>query len=451
MNADVLLQFLGKGLIDVGGDDDKLARLRQAAADLSGSLEEAPTKTCPYALVAFDPDVAVSDPTIAEVENALREHWETYVNTFADTPVTVFRAILLDALVRVSTKNTTVAAAFVASARNMLPFMEVGGEREIWEAIVDEVEKNVEEHSEQFWGPPTSLPVSAIRFKLTAEFEPRIASKKVRSSSLGTELAAAAGPQYIDSDGTQQATDGNGYWPHNHPDHWLGEFSRRAAEAVGGAIDQAIGSSSVEGLDLPGFYQDIKRLLSEHQKRTLQALGGATDGLERRTRLLWWKEGLFSPTARKSYREMSEFEAAALMAFDLHRQVPTFSPASVTAFLREIVTSLPKVDQKREFPIHDVLEETRVADILQELRLEAHKLVAAPVGRGSILALVGHVGTPPQLDNDEFRDLVGLKPDTVVTLPNWSVWVFREFQAARATREASDQKPRTSKPRARRK
>ena len=54
----------------------------------------------------------------------LQKRWETYVNTFADTPVTVFRAMLLEALVRAAGDNDTVAVAFVASARNVLPFME---------------------------------------------------------------------------------------------------------------------------------------------------------------------------------------------------------------------------------------------------------------------------------------------------------------------------------------
>ena len=57
MNDDVLLKFLNKQLINVGGDDDKLEHLRQTAADLAGILEESPAKACPFALVAFDPQV----------------------------------------------------------------------------------------------------------------------------------------------------------------------------------------------------------------------------------------------------------------------------------------------------------------------------------------------------------------------------------------------------------
>ena len=165
MNDDVLLKFLNKRLINVGGDDDKLEHLRQTAADLAGILEESPAKACPFALVAFDPQVPTTDPTVVEVEDALRKRWQTYVNTFSDTPVTVFRAMLLDALISACGRNDTVAATFVASARNVLPFMEVGDEQELWADIVADIEEKVEERSEREWATPASISVPDIKIR----------------------------------------------------------------------------------------------------------------------------------------------------------------------------------------------------------------------------------------------------------------------------------------------
>ena len=213
VDDDILLKFLNKGLINVGGDDDKLGHLRQTAVDLAGILERAPTKACPFALVAFDPDVPTTDPTIVEVEDALRKRWETYVNTFADTPVTVFRAMLLDALIRACEKNDTVAAAFVASARNVLPFMEVGGEQEIWAKIVGEIERKVEERSEKEWATPASITVPNLKFESPSKVEIRIASKKVNARNLKPKFEAAAGPHSNAPDGAQTDTEGNPYWP----------------------------------------------------------------------------------------------------------------------------------------------------------------------------------------------------------------------------------------------
>ena len=451
MDDDILLKFLNKGLINVGGDDDKLGHLRQTAVDLAGILERAPAKACPFALVAFDPDVPTTDPTIVEVEEALRKRWETYVNTFADTPVTVFRAMLLDAVIRACEQNDTVAAAFVASARNVLPFMEVGGEREIWADIVGEIERKVEERSEREWATPASITVPDLKFESPSEVEIRIASKKVNDGNLKPKFEAAAGPHSNAPDGTQTNTEGNPYWPQENPQAWVYEFGTRTAEAVGEEINRAIGSLSVEGVDLPGFTQDITRVISEHLGTTLQAVSNATAGLQRRTNLLWWKEALFSPSVRMSYRKMLPLEAAVLMAFDMHRHIPTFSPASVAAFLRETVIGLPTIDQEQSVAIRELVEKTRDADVLAELRTETGKLVAAPVGRSSILGLIGHREAVPGIDDRKFRDLVGVKPDTMLTLPDWSLWIFRELQAARAIAEASAPKRRTKRKRTPRK
>lgn len=451
MNDDVLLKFLHRGLIDVRGDDDKLGHLRQTAVDLTGILEKTPAKACPFALVAFDPHVPTTDPTIAEVEDALRKRWETYVNTFVDTPVTVFRAILLESLIRACGQNDTVAAAFVASARNVLPYMEVGEERKIWSDIVGDVERKVEERSQREWATPDSFSIPDLKFESPCTTEINISSKKVNTSNLGIQLRAAAGPQFRSPDKGNVNTRGNPHWPQDDPYNWNYEFSTRTAKAIGDAINHAIGDLSVEGVDLLGFTQDITKVISEHLSSTLQTVSSATAGLQRRTNLLWWKEALFSPSVRKSYREMSACDAAAMMAYDLYGYIPTFSPSSVVAFLRETVIALPTIDQEKRFAMRELVEKTHDNRFLEELRTEAGKFVPSPTGRNSILGLIGHPEAVWGVDDQRFRDLVGVKPGIALTLPEWSVWIFRELQAARAITEASAPKRRTSRKRAPRK
>ena len=451
MSDDILLRFLRKGLIDVGGDDDKFGRLKQTADDLSSILRDKPAKASPFALVAFDPEVPATDPTIAEVAGALQERWETYVNTFAGTPVAVFRAMLLDALIRASGDDDTVGVAFVASARNVLPFMKIGGEQEIWAEIVGEIEGKVEARAEREWATPASIAVPEIKFDSPSACEMSISSKKVDRNGLGQKLQAAAGPISVTPDEGKVRTSGNPHRSQDTSGEWVYEFGERTAEAIGEAINRAIGSLSVEGGSLPKLTEDMTKVMSKHLTTTLQTVSAATAGLQRRTNLLWWKEALFSPSARMSYRDMSPSEAAVLMALDMHRQIPTFSPASVAAFLREAVIALPVVDREEKTPIRELVEKAQSAEVLAELRTEAGKLVTAPMGRGSILALIGHPDAMSQTDEQRFRDLVGVEPDTALTLPEWSVWMFRELQAARATMEASAPKRRTSRKRTPRK
>ena len=440
MTEDVLLRFLRKGLINVDGDDDKLGHLRQTSVDLAGSLSEMPAKATPFSLVAFDPDVSATDHVIVQVEDALRNRWETYVNTFTGTPVTVFRAILLEALVTASRQDDTVAVAFVASARNVLPFAESDAEQELWIDVVCEIERRVERRAEREWATPASIPAPSIRFDPPGG-EIRIRSKKTNAGTLRPKFEAAAGPHTIDENGSQTDTEGNDHFPQDNA-YWVGEFGARTAQVVSEAINRALGGLSVEGADVAGTAKEMVTAVSEHLTATVRAVSDASSGLQRRTALLWWKEALFSTSAGVSYRELSASDAAVLMAFDMYRQIPTFSPASVAAFLRETVIALPSVDDARLIPIRDLVEMVRDAEVLEELRGEARQLVAIPNGRGSILGLIGHSDAVPQLDDSSFRDLVGVKPDTALTLPDWAVWILRELQAIRATAEQSSPKGR---------
>lgn len=112
---------------------------------------------------------------------------------------------------------------------------------------------------------------------------------------------------------------------------------------------------------------------------------------------------------------------------------------------------MPTLDQDETASIRELIEKTRDADLLSPLRTEAGNLVSAPSGRCSVLAMIGHSDAMHQLDDCGFRDCIGVTSDLELTLPDWSVWIFRELQAARAVAEASAPKPRTARKRAPRK
>lgn len=329
--------------------------------------------------------------------------------------------------------------------------MEVGEEREIWADVIGEIEKQVEERSEKEWATPALISVPDLKLDSQSAAEVNVSPGKANRATLSKKLQAAAGP-VSHSPAKQDNTNGNPYWAQDSSGYWVYEFGKRAAEAIDNTIQQAITGLSVDDVDLSGFAESMTTAVSKHVATTLQAVTDASDGLQRRTTLLWWKETLFSPSIRVSYREIPPLEAAVLMAFDLHRHIPTFSPASVAAFLRETIIGLPTIDQKVEFPIRELVERTRTATNLAEFRAGVSNLVTAPEGgRGSILSLVGHPEIAGRADDGEFRNLVGVKPDTMLTLPDWSVWMFRELQAVRAIAEAAAPKRRASRRRTARK
>lgn len=131
-------------------------------------------------------------------------------------------------------------------------------------------------------------------------------------------MRAASGPQYQGNNGNV-ATDGNPYYPHNQPQFWVGEFGERSAAVIADVIENAFSNLSVQQADLSAPLAALVDAVSGHINLTLAAVGAATAGLQRRTNLLWWKEALYSPASRISYRQLTPPAAAALMAYDLSR------------------------------------------------------------------------------------------------------------------------------------
>lgn len=437
MSNQVLLSFLNAGLLNLNGDDAKLTKLQEAAGDLAASLKKTPGKTTSFALIAFDPQAPVDDPVVVEATAAIQKRWATYVNTFAGTPITVIRAILLEALVQAA-DDDKVAVAFVASARNVLPFMETAHEQTIWADVVVEIEQRVDARAELDWATPESIHVPAMAAVSPSPIELPAASANIDSNTLAQQLQAAAGPN---SD--SGATNGNPHAsPHSQNQQWVTEFGTRAATAISAAFENALEESEARSIDLTEPLLQLSQLVSKYVEGTLKTVSAATYGLQRRTNLIWWKETLYSPSAHMSYRILPAPTAATLMAFDLHRQVPTFSPASVAAFLHETVLSLPNIDPAARWSIRDLLGEAVKSLELTDLRDVATQLAPDNAGRGPVLVLLGTGGVKPDLDDESFREKVGIPAATMLTLPEWAAWIFRELQAAEATQNGTKSKRR---------
>ncbi|WP_197662860.1 GTPase-associated system all-helical protein GASH [Pseudomonas sp. Os17] len=437
MSDQILLRFLGAGLIDVGGDDAKLAKLRETASDLAAALKKAPSKTSSFALIAFDPASPEEDPVITEVCDALQKRWPTYINTFSGTPMMVLRALLLDALVQAAS-DEKVGVAFVTSARNALPFIEAGNEQKIWVEAVLEIESRVDARAETEWATPDSIDAPELKYSAPPAVKISSQALTIDTESLTATLQAAAGPNGA-------GPNKNRFWPHGDPQNWATDFGRLAANAIAGAIDAASEDVQSAPVDISGPLRALSVAVATHVGDTLRLVSAATAGLQRRTNLIWWKETLYSPSARVSYRALPVSTVGALMALDLHQQVPTFSPVSVAEFLSETVLSLASVDPAKKQSIRELVCEAVESAELSPLRAVARQLVPQLSGRGPILGLLAEQQGKFAIDDAQFRARVGVPADAVLTIPEWAAWIFRELQAARATQEVVKAKKPGSK------
>ena len=149
--------------------------------------------------------------------------------------------------------------------------------------------------------------------------------------------------------------------------------------------------------------------------------------------VLWWSEAKYSPSLRRGYREMQRAVAAVTMAHDLSMLVPAMAPTSVTYVLGEAVAAILQYDSKPEqWSVETLLDALRTNNTdLREIipdttttngRVPLFELVAKAIG-GNRVAREGVSGR------------TGIDPGLEISLPDFSMWMFRDIQARRLVEE----------------
>ncbi|MGA9916342.1 MAG: GTPase-associated system all-helical protein GASH [Paraburkholderia sp.] len=419
-----LLRFLELGVIDVGGVDDKLEKIRSASRELAAELAKLPAKTAVFTTAAADPETPAVDESIVAGMSMLKNKWTTVSNTFSSTPVAIVRAILLEALVLASRKSETIAVGFVNTARNVLPYVQLGDEQKVWLDAVKEIEGRVDERAEQEWTTPERIETPSLDFQAPEPVVSKAQTVEVDRATLETDITRSSGPWFGNSRNQYQMS---------QVQQWAQAFSTGISQAVADCIEDAVQQVAPEPVDLATPFGTLSKAVTAYVEKLFVSFGDATAGLQRRTNLLWWKEALYSQSLRASYRSLPVFEAAALMALDLHEQVPTYSPASVAAFLEEAILELPDNGAPEKMSLLELLTLSLGSVGLAPLKNAASKLFAEPVGHGPLLAIVGHTGDSSRLDAQTIGRLSGVAAGASLSAPEWGAVLFRELQAARAT------------------
>lgn len=430
MEQEFLLKFLEIGAIDLKGDDLKLEKLRSTAKVLSVALRKTPFNTASFTMVAADPNIAATDPTIEEAMASLRKQWETVANAFSGRPVGILRAILLDAIVQAARSDDAIAVAFVNTARNALAYAETSDEAEIWREAVSEIESKVDARAETEWATPEMVTVDPLQYTPPAPVSTHYEVPTIDRTELQAEIYSAAGPWGPNNPNPNQ--------PQN-PQPWSSVFADKMSVIIADALEGMAGQLVPVPFDASGQLSTLAKAVSIHVDNALTSFSGATAGLQRRTNLLWWKEALYSPSAHVSYLDMPLFDASALMALDLHEQVPKYSPASVSAFLRESIRCLPVKEGDQgdgERDVASLVRDARTTTLMQPFRALAAQYVPAPLGRGPLLSLIGHPQDSAIIDAPHLRAFCGLDASTKMTPSDWGTYLFRELQTARATSDS---------------
>lgn len=376
MTVDILQNFLRLQLFDVGGDDARLEKIREATATLQTAATEQDNKFLEFFLTATHVQATIEHPTIKEAATALEEKWNSYAGCFPSPPVALFRAMLLQAAFAAAETAPDKRAFVTLILRNVVTRIPFGKERGIWTEVLQRCEAAFESEATEAWSDSPA----------PKKFSPKIDRNKLEAAILG-----ASGHHGADNN---PGTNPNTHWPsENGP--WGTEFSKRMTVAVGDAIDSV-----------------VSQALATHEKRLAQVGGVAL-----RNRLLWWKEAGYSPKLKQGYDQLAPTIAALLCAIDLSDQIAAYPPTSVEYFLRSVVGSYAPESSKR------------FADWLHDFSGTPKKGTVVS-GLGDILPeglLISAIAASAAGDKAQMP--AAFSGDEAVPLAEVALIVFRELQA----------------------
>jgi hypothetical protein len=408
MDANILQRFLDVGLFDIGDDDGRLKIFHDAANDLATAITKDPQKAVSATLVALDPNVPDEEPVLEEVEAAVREHWKAFRNKYPERPKGLLRPVLLQALEKASTESVEISSVMWLVGINLLPRLEEHKERALVKELLDTKGILTEAEAEKIWAPgdQIDLALPKITVKLSNPAVPT-----VNRDALTSAMVSAAG-------GTPH---GNSHWPQQNPNAWRNEFGQRSAVAIADVIEAGLKPLAQQTGTFAEQIEPAMRKIGKDLTSAIQQW--VTDGVKsvrQRSQLLWWKEALYSPALRSSYRGLSPAELAISMAHDLRNISAAPAPQSVEYFLRETVKAV--LPQDSEVSVAQVLEEAQRSKIVQPVT------PPSSAQRVCLLTSLGY-SQSAAIPVDTLPAWLGVRGDLRLPCSELAMWLFRDAQA----------------------
>ncbi len=422
MSDRLLDRFLEKGLLDLKGNDEWYGRISSTAKSLSTYLRANPEDMVPFTYAALLSDVGDEDPAIEKTLSLLKAEWRTYSSVSMASPKAMLRAIVLDALLANAESDDATKSALALLLESALPHLSVGKEEEVWKTVLDDLLCAVERKAEVAWTVPSRISVPAfpkidvptIRFSMKdGKFDRQVLEKG---------MYAAAGP----TNAQNEQTKGNQY-SSNQGQAWSNEFVPLATSAISEAISAATGTKTASA-NTEAFAEALTGAIVDRLEAFVDQIVSTTHGVEMRSRLLWWKEALVSPSSLVSYRDIDSKAAPGLMAYDYQAVLPSLAPASVSAFLLETVRTL-KPDNE-EAPLVEWLQALAEEPHAEALREEIRERAFANGYRPLVsLVILDEPGAKSIKDRTVFA------PELLLTAGQFGLLIFLELQAMKATKE----------------
>ena len=422
MSDRALDRFLESGLLDLKGNDEWYKHITATADALSASLRANPKDIIPFSYAALLPSIEHDDPAIDRTRSLLKAEWRTYASVSMASPTAMLRAIILDALLKNADEDLRTRSTLALLFASALPHSSIGREAPVWKEAVDQLLQAVEREAETAWSVPSAVSVPPFPDMETPSITVSLKARPVDKKALERGMFAAAGPE----DENGESTEGNQHWPNEgHP--WSYEFAPRAATAIGKAISQA-GAARTATANTRQLTLALTSAVTTYLESFLDQIASTARGLEMRSRLLWWKEALVSPSAQVSYRDVDRNAAPGLMAYDYQAALPSLAPVSVSAFLREAIREL--LPDEESFTVLDWIRSLAADQHAGALR-ETVRATTFPHGRVPLVSLVAMA--QPTAAVIEQRTVFA--PSTQLTASEFGLLTFLELQTIKSANE----------------
>jgi len=425
----LLQELLNLGLVDIGSDDSRFAKMESAALQLSRQFKESPALMITATLVALDEQVPEDDPFFELVEGLVIKEWNTLRNTHVNRPRELLRSIAMSALFEATTEDPERSAVVwnLAAPRLTHDQTSIGKAAGLVSQAL-EAAFAVSEHEALRRAGMAAVPPRKVRRKQRSSSapEPSALAADIERDDVLQDVARAAGP--LDPEG-EAPTDPNRYWS-NQAQHWSNEFTPRMSEALVRAVN--LGTARLAE-SVAGELDAHVRAMNEHLRRQMgqveslqTTLAESAAAGRMRLDVLWWSQARYSHSQKTAYARLPAATAALAAAADLSTLVPVLAPASVTHVLGETLAFCSGSERL------SVLEHLK--QLMQSPPRGLEGVLAAQntnVGRVPMAEVVAEVAGGSSVSENDLRTRAGVDPGLMLEPAEFAMWLFRDLQARR--------------------
>lgn len=329
-------------------------------------------------------------------------------------PRNIIRGVILNALYNVGMADPLAARIIYLTGLNFYPYTKLSSEKSLVAGMLNSFGEIAERNAADEWAFTEEAPQLKLgTLKVgNLKFEPvklDEAQLKEKFQEAFKNTATGYGPQH-------------GLHDPNYQPHFVSKTTSAIASSFNSALEglnKSLSSTDVEN-SISKFFTEFKKSLDTNLKISFSSL----TAVERRSKLLWWKETLYSPSQKRGYRGLDKNLLPILMSADLNDQVPEITPISVDYLLKDTLFLLcEKQDESITF-----------SDYLSKISKNENKAILKSYfetaderdGRISITDFISLlIDDRTKISN--FREKTGIEAKERITLGDLSIIILHDL------------------------